>query len=104
MSLVDGGGKAGALMDSLWIDGRTFPTLDPWDSGAHADSVVVGGGLTGLVTALLLARAGMSVTVLEAHHVGALTTGRSTAKLSLLQGECSPASDGTSRHAWSRRT
>jgi glycine/D-amino acid oxidase-like deaminating enzyme/nitrite reductase/ring-hydroxylating ferredoxin subunit len=68
------------------MDGRTFPALDRWESGAHADSVVVGAGLTGLVTALLLARAGMSVTVLEAHHVGALTTGRSTAKLSLLQG------------------
>ncbi len=51
----------------------------PWDV------VVVGAGLTGLVTASLLARAGQSVLVLEARYVGAVTTGRSTAKVSLLQ-------------------
>jgi glycine/D-amino acid oxidase-like deaminating enzyme len=50
------------------------------------DVVVVGAGITGLTTALLLARAGVSVAVLEARHVGAGTTGRSTAKVSLLQG------------------
>jgi glycine/D-amino acid oxidase-like deaminating enzyme len=50
------------------------------------DVVVVGAGLTGLVTALLLARAGCRVAVVEARHVGAVTTGNTTAKLSLLQG------------------
>lgn len=39
-----------------------------------------------ITTALLLARAGCSVLVLEAHRVGSGTTGGSTAKLSLLQG------------------
>ena len=49
--------------------------------------MVVGGGLTGLTTAGLLARAGKSVVVIEARHVGAGTTGGSTAKgPSLLQG------------------
>ena len=42
--------------------------------------------MTGLVTGLLLARAGRRVAVLEARDVGAGTTGNSTAKLSLLQG------------------
>ena len=51
-----------------------------------ADVVVVGGGLTGITTALLLGRAGRRVVVLEAERVGAGTTGRSTAKISLLQG------------------
>ena len=50
------------------------------------DDVVVGVGLTGLLTALLLARAGRSVVVLEARHVGAVTTGNTTGKVSLLQG------------------
>ena len=47
---------------------------------------MVGAGLTGLVTACLLARAGHRVAVLEARHIGAVTTGNTTAKLSLLQG------------------
>ncbi|MEP9380814.1 FAD-dependent oxidoreductase [Nocardioides sp. KR10-350] len=51
-----------------------------WDVG------VVGGGLTGLTTALLLARAGTRVVLIEAGRLGGGTTGRSTAKLSLLQG------------------
>ncbi|GAA5144006.1 FAD-dependent oxidoreductase [Nocardioides marinquilinus] len=52
----------------------------------HADVVVVGAGLTGLTTALLLARAGRAVTVIEARQLGAGTTGGSTAKVSVLQG------------------
>lgn len=56
------------------------------DLGGDADVVVVGAGITGLTTALLLARAGRSVTVLEGRRAGAGTTGRSTAKVSLLQG------------------
>jgi glycine/D-amino acid oxidase-like deaminating enzyme/nitrite reductase/ring-hydroxylating ferredoxin subunit len=48
--------------------------------------IVVGAGLTGITTALLLARAGRSVLVLEAHELGGGTTGASTAKVSLLQG------------------
>ncbi len=50
------------------------------------DTVVVGGGLTGVTTALLLARAGQRVALLEARTLGAGTTGASTAKVSLLQG------------------
>ena len=50
------------------------------------DTVVVGAGLTGLTTALLLARAGQDVAVVEARTVGAVTTGNTTGKVSLLQG------------------
>lgn len=48
--------------------------------------VVVGAGITGLTTALLLARAGRSVAVVEADTIGSLTTGNTTGKVSLLQG------------------
>lgn len=50
------------------------------------DVVVVGAGLVGLATAIELARRDCSVAVLEARHVGAEASGRTTAKTSLLQG------------------
>lgn len=57
----------------------------PGVEGQH-DVVVIGGGLTGLTTALLLARGGQDVLLVEAGRLGRMTTGRSTAKVSLLQG------------------
>jgi glycine/D-amino acid oxidase-like deaminating enzyme len=62
---------------SYWLD-----TAEPagdfrrGDLPARADVVVVGGGLTGLSTALHLARAGAEVAVLEAHTVGWGASGR----------------------------
>lgn len=72
-------------MRSLWLD-RPLPAHPPVEAGRSFDVVVMGAGLTGLTTALLLARGGARVGVLEARHVGAGTTGNTTAKLSLLQG------------------
>ena len=74
-------------MSVLWH--RTAPPIptDPLEvRDSRYDTVVVGAGITGLMTATLLARAGLDVLVIEAASVGALTTGRTTGKLSLLQG------------------
>ncbi len=76
-------------MTSLWLADRANSPAPPsplLEADRQADVVVVGAGITGLVTAVLLARAGKSVLVLEAHSVGAGTTGNTTAKISLLQG------------------
>lgn len=70
---------------SLWLDRAPRISDDPLPE-TQVDDLVVGAGLTGLVTALLLARAGRRVAVVEAREVGAVATGNTTAKLSLLQG------------------
>src|SRR4051794_27682170 len=73
-----------APMTSLWRDRPPIET--DTELGDRYDDLVVGAGLTGLVTGLLLARAGRSVAVVEAREVGAVTTGNTTGKVSLLQG------------------
>ena len=72
-------------MTSLWLADARIPPSDPLPDHALHD-VVVGAGITGLTTALLLARAGRRVAVVEAREVGAAATGNTTGKISLLQG------------------
>ncbi|MGZ8768151.1 FAD-dependent oxidoreductase [Aeromicrobium sp.] len=71
---------------SLWLDNVHPEPIEPVNLDRESDDIVIGAGLTGLTTAVLLARAGRQVTVLEARSVGAVATGNTTAKISLLQG------------------
>ncbi|GER23093.1 putative iron-sulfur binding oxidoreductase [Zafaria cholistanensis] len=72
----------------LWMEGRVPPECDalPRSTGEAIDTIVVGAGITGLCTALMLLRAGQRVVVLEARHPGAVTTGHTTAKVTALHG------------------
>lgn len=66
---------------SLWnsFSGTTnFPSLT---NDIKVDVAIVGGGITGISTAQLLAEAGFSVAVLEARKVGGGTTSHSTGNL-----------------------
>jgi glycine/D-amino acid oxidase-like deaminating enzyme/nitrite reductase/ring-hydroxylating ferredoxin subunit len=74
-------------MKSLWLDTHRLPASpDRLADATVYDTIVAGAGLTGLTTAVLLARAGQNVAVVEARFTGAVTTGNTTGKLSLLQG------------------
>ncbi|WP_067862140.1 FAD-dependent oxidoreductase [Nocardia shimofusensis] len=72
-------------MTSIWSTADDTVTRPPLPPGQRHDVVVVGAGLTGLVTALLLAEAGRDVVVVEGRRIGVGTTGLSTGKVSLLQ-------------------
>lgn len=73
-------------MTSLWLDTAPAIPTDPFEWDGRYDTIVVGAGLTGLATAVMLARSGSRVAVLEARSVGAVSTGNTTGKVSLLQG------------------
>jgi len=72
---------SGARSTSLWADDSPVTRHGPLTGDRSFDVAVVGGGITGLTTALLLARAGLSVCVLEQDAVACGTSGHTTAKV-----------------------
>lgn len=66
---------------SLWRATAPGPGFALLQGDASCDVLVVGGGITGVTTALLLARQGRQVVLLEAGEVGGGTTGHSTGNL-----------------------
>lgn len=62
------------------------PDTTDWTGPVH-DVVVLGAGITGLTTAVLLRRAGVDVLVVEAREPGAGTTGGTSGKVTVMQGQ-----------------
>ena len=76
-----------AVHESVWIDtAPRQPELPQLDGSAHADVVVIGGGIVGLTTALLLQEAGRKVVLVEAGRVARGVSGYTTAKVSSQHG------------------
>ena len=72
--------------ESLWIATTEEPGFGPLDAPIEVDAAVLGAGITGLTTALLLKSAGLRVAVVEAGGVSRATTGHTTAKVSAQHG------------------
>ncbi|HEU0201276.1 MAG TPA: FAD-dependent oxidoreductase, partial [Burkholderiaceae bacterium] len=66
---------------SIWDTADGHPSFAPLTADLEVDVAVIGGGITGITTAQLLAQGGLRVAVLEARTVGSGTTGSSAGNL-----------------------
>jgi glycine/D-amino acid oxidase-like deaminating enzyme/nitrite reductase/ring-hydroxylating ferredoxin subunit len=72
---------------SIWIEtGPRRPSLPRLEGEVHADVAVVGGGIVGITTALLLTEAGVDVVLLEGERLGHGVSGHTTAKVTSQHG------------------
>jgi glycine/D-amino acid oxidase-like deaminating enzyme/nitrite reductase/ring-hydroxylating ferredoxin subunit len=74
-------GKLPQVPASYWRDFIDFPKFPRLDKEMHVDVVIVGGGITGVTSAYLLANEGLKVAVLEAGQLLNGTTAHTTAKI-----------------------
>lgn len=73
-------GKLSESPKSYWIDSVVLPNFSSLNQDIHVDVAIIGGGITGLTSAFLLANEGLRVAVLEANKLLNGTTGHTTAK------------------------
>lgn len=73
------------VSESFWGPVLGSPTPEHHLADDH-EVLVIGAGIVGLTTALLLARRGVDVAVVDARRPGSGTTGKSSAKATLLHG------------------
>jgi len=71
---------------SYWADTVPAPSYPEFTVNEKCDVAIVGAGLTGITTALLLAEAGADVVVLESDRVGSGTSGYTTGKVTIQHG------------------
>lgn len=66
---------------SVWTVDVPFPHFPMLDELGRVDVIVVGGGISGVTTALLLQRAGLTTALIEQQRIGSGETGRTSAHL-----------------------
>jgi glycine/D-amino acid oxidase-like deaminating enzyme/nitrite reductase/ring-hydroxylating ferredoxin subunit len=72
---------------SLWVATTGEYSASPYPGGElSVDVAVLGGGITGLLTAYSLAQEGARVAVIEARRIAGAATGYTTAKVTVLHG------------------
>lgn len=67
--------------ESYWHQSTDLPEYPALDRSIEVDAAVVGGGLSGITTAYLLAKEGLKVAIIEAGRLLNGTTGHTTAKI-----------------------
>lgn len=74
-------GKLPEFPESFWTDSTDLPSFPRMDQDIHVDAVIIGGGITGITSAYLLANKGLKVAIVEADKLLNGTTGHTTAKI-----------------------
>ena len=70
-------------MSLLWFD-SVPPTFATLDADLVVDTLVIGGGITGITSAYLLAKAGKKVALVEREALATRDTGHTTAHLTYM--------------------
>jgi len=78
----DAGKQTSGLSNTAWLATTKPLKFSPLKKNISVDAVIVGGGISGLTTAYMLANNGKKVTVVEDGWLGSGETGRTTAHLS----------------------
>ena len=75
-------------MESIWSRETEIPRREPLDGDTEAFAVVIGAGMSGILTAYYLKQSGFDVVVLEADRIGSGQSGKTTAKITSQHGLC----------------
>lgn len=73
-------------MESLWHQTTQLPRFEPLHKDLRTDTLVIGGGLAGLLCAYELTQAGVDCVLVEAGRLCGGVTGNTTAKLTIQHG------------------
>src|SRR6266550_5031330 len=68
----------------FWIDSAPIKRFPRLKKNTNVDAVVVGAGITGITTAYLLKKAGLTVALIERERVASIDTGHTTAHLTYI--------------------
>lgn len=74
------------MNQSIWQKTAQKRKADPLKKDIHVDVLIIGGGLSGTMTAYYLRNSGLDIAVVEKDHIGSHTTGHTTAKITILHG------------------
>ena len=73
-------------MESIWTNTASLPSFPALEEGIRTDVLIIGGGMTGLLCAYRLQKAGVSCVVAEADTIAGGVTKNTTAKITAQHG------------------